>query len=87
MPSGPATIEYKASVLRGLHLPIAAAIGNRASDIAAYGQAGIVPDRIFIHLPEFTKEVFGPIAAHRATGFSDYARLDAMFDEPVTTGP
>lgn len=78
MAAGPATIEYKAAALVGLHLPIAAAIGNRASDITAYGRAGVAPDRIFIHLPEFTNEVRDPIAQHHATGFTDYNALDAM---------
>jgi hypothetical protein len=75
VPAGAPTVAYKAAVLRALHLPIAAAIGNRASDIAAYGEVGVSPDRIFIHLPEFADEVDGPIAAHKATAFTDYRRL------------
>jgi phosphatidate phosphatase PAH1 len=78
MPSGARTIDYKAGALRGLHLPVAAAIGNRASDITAYGRAGVAPDRIFVHLPEFSHELAAPLAAHRATGFTDYAALDEL---------
>jgi phosphatidate phosphatase PAH1 len=78
MAAGAPTIEYKAAALVGLHLPIAAAIGNRASDITAYGRAGVAPGRIFIHLPEFTNEVRDPIAQHLATGFTDYGALDGM---------
>jgi phosphatidate phosphatase PAH1 len=84
LPSGAPTVAYKASALEGLHLPIAAAIGNRATDILAYGRAGVAPDRIFIHLPEFTAEVSGAIAAHQATGFSDYAKLDALLGDART---
>ena len=78
MAAGAPTIAYKAAALTGLHLPIAAAIGNRASDITAYGRAGVAPDRIFIHLPEFAREVGAPIAGHHATGFADYTSIGAL---------
>ena len=81
--AGEETIAYKASALTGLHLPIAAAIGNRASDITAYGRAGVAADRIFIHLPEFDAEVRGPLGAHAGVGFTDYGKLDGMLTGPV----
>ena len=75
MPSGEPTIAYKAAALASLHVPVAFAIGNRASDIAAYERAGVAPDRIFIHLPEFAREVDGPIGKHRCVGFTEYAKI------------
>ena len=75
---GARTAAFKAETLKSLHLPIAAAVGNRASDIAAYAGVGLSPARIFIHLPEFTDEVGGPIAAHLATGFSEYPKLGVL---------
>jgi len=78
VPSGDRSAEYKTAVLRALTIPIAAGIGNRASDIAAYTRAKIPADRILIHLPEFEREVEGDLRASRAVGFSDYRKLTAL---------
>lgn len=72
---GKRTVDLKASTLDSLNVPIAAGVGNRASDIAAYRNAGLTPDRIFINLPEFTNEVRAPLAAGEATAFDHYADL------------
>lgn len=75
---GRRTIAFKTGVLRALRLPIAAAIGNRASDIAAYANAGLPPGRILINLPEFADEVRADLAAGKATGFDDYREVPAI---------
>jgi hypothetical protein len=72
---GECTTRLKTQTLAEIALPIAAGIGNRASDIAAYKNAGVPADRIFINLPEFTKEVRTQLAAGEATPFHDYAEL------------
>ncbi|MGE0549935.1 MAG: hypothetical protein AB7O24_01655 [Kofleriaceae bacterium] len=73
--AGQSSVSYKTSVLRALTVPIAAGIGNRRTDITAYRNAGLTPDRILIHLPEFVKELRADLAAGKATGFSDYRAL------------
>lgn len=72
---GSRTVAYKTSTLRSLRVPIAAGVGNRASDVAAYRNAGLAPDKIFINLPEFTKELRAVLAAGKATGFDQYKEL------------
>ncbi len=72
---GPKTVAFKADVLRKLGLPIHAAIGNRATDLAAYRQAGVPADRIFMKLPGFDDELANDLGAKRAVGFGDYASL------------
>ncbi len=73
---GEDTIEAKMQLLDLLaEFEIIAGIGNRATDIAAYGQTGVPPERIFIKLPEFEGEVAADIEAGRATDFSSYEAL------------
>jgi len=72
---GQRTVAFKSSVLDSIRVPIAAGIGNRASDIAAYRNAGLSPDRIFINLPEFTEELQDQLAAGQATPFDHYEDL------------
>jgi hypothetical protein len=72
------TVDYKtrtAEALAAAGLELAAGVGNRGSDITAYGNAGIAPDRIFIELPEYADEVEAPIAAGDAIGFASYDEL------------
>jgi hypothetical protein len=78
VPSGDRSVEYKTAVMRAITVPIAAGIGNRASDIAAYARARIPANRILIHLPEFEQEVEADLAASRAVGFTDYQKLAAL---------
>jgi hypothetical protein len=72
------TVEYKAQTLAALSaagLAIAAAVGNRASDVAAYARAGLPATRIFIELPEYAREVQPLIDADAAIGFTSYDAL------------
>ena len=75
---GSATIAYKSRVLAELPFAIAAAIGNRASDIEAYRAAGLPPGRILILDREYGGELRAPLAAGRATGFASYDQLDRL---------
>jgi phosphatidate phosphatase PAH1 len=74
---GAKTIAFKATELRALPMPIHAAIGNRATDVAAYHAAGIPADRIFVKLPEFESELAHDLGTKRAIGFTDYGSLIA----------
>src|SRR6185436_10268135 len=72
------TVDYKtrtAQALADAGLELAAGVGNRASDITAYGNAGIAPDRIFIEVPEYADEVQAPLADGDAIGFATYDEL------------
>jgi hypothetical protein len=69
---GSATVAFKTETLEALPLPITLAVGNRASDIDAYTNAGVDADRIFIKLPEFSGEVAPRLQAGDAVGFTAY---------------
>jgi hypothetical protein len=75
---GARAVEYKTATFAGLAVPILAGIGNRKSDITAYAKAGLPGSRIFIHLPEFAKEVRADLAAGNAVGFTDYLELPKL---------
>ena len=72
---GKSAIAYKTSTLKAITVPIAAGIGNRKSDITAYSTIGLPGTQIFIHLPEYIKEVKKDLADKKAIGFDDYAKL------------
>ena len=72
---GKSSVAHKSTTLGSLGVAIAAGVGNRASDITAYRNAGLTPDRIFINLPEFTKEMRAHLDAGEATPFDHYADL------------
>lgn len=73
---GDETIEAKTSMLGALAaFQIAAGVGNRHTDVAAYTNAGVPADRIYIKLPEFDEEVADDLAAGRAVGIDTYAGL------------
>ena len=74
---GKSTVTLKANLLDAIKVPIAAGIGNRASDITAYRGAGLMPDQIFINLPEYTGELRDRLAAGEATPFDQYTELRA----------
>ncbi|CAN5783521.1 hypothetical protein BH11MYX3_BH11MYX3_25920 [soil metagenome] len=74
------TVDFKAgamATIRTAGLVIAAGIGNRASDVAAYVRAGLEPERIFIGTTEFADELAPDLEAGRATGFATYDELRA----------
>lgn len=78
---GEDTIEFKSEALASLGgLKLIAGFGNRATDIDAYRNAGLSPDRILIKLPEFTEEIAGELMAGAATGFElyDVVRTDTL---------
>lgn len=73
---GEDTVEFKTAALAELDgFTLVAGIGNRASDIAAYTNARLSPERILIKLPEFTDEVEPSLAAGDASGFDHYDTL------------
>jgi hypothetical protein len=73
---GAATIAYKQRVLRGLDgFHIAAGVGNRKSDVAAYAAAGVPAERIFVKLPEYNGELGTALRAGAAVGFGAYGRI------------
>jgi len=77
---GSSTVSFKRDIAAPLasRFDIVAAIGNRATDIDAYRDAGIAGDRIFIKLPEFKGEVKTALDEHKAIGFDHYADLPAL---------
>lgn len=73
---GSATVAYKQRTLAELAgFTIAAGVGNRASDIAAYAGAGVPPERIFVKLPEYSGELAKSLTSGAALGFGAYSRL------------
>jgi hypothetical protein len=74
---GTASTDFKRAVIAPLvmKLDIVAAIGNRASDVTAYRDAGISGARIWMKLPEYAGELTAALQNHDATGFYDYASL------------
>jgi phosphatidate phosphatase PAH1 len=72
---GKRTVALKTAEMASIGVPIFAGIGNRASDIKAYRNAGLGPDRIFINLPEFTDELRPQLEAGEATPFDHYEDL------------
>jgi phosphatidate phosphatase PAH1 len=73
---GDDTIEFKSSALARLDsFYLLAGFGNRSTDIAAYGAAGLSADRIFIKLPEFEGELATDLAANKALGFYEYEAM------------
>ena len=73
---GDDTIEFKSSALARLSsFALLAGIGNRATDVAAYTDAGLSSDHIFIKLPEFSEELSADLMAGKATSFLEYEVL------------
>jgi phosphatidate phosphatase PAH1 len=74
---GADTVEFKRTTIQSLAgFDVKAGVGNRASDITAYTEAGLPANRIFIKLPEFTDEIGAAI--ENATGFELYDDLRAQ---------
>jgi hypothetical protein len=79
---GERSAAYKRGVLARLPAPLAAGIGNRASDIAAYTAAGLPPRRILIYRAELSRELGAELAAGRAVGFDDYGAVPGLVAAP-----
>jgi phosphatidate phosphatase PAH1 len=75
---GSSAIKYKTSTLKAFTVPIAFGIGNRKSDITAYTNIGLAAKQIFIHLPEYAKEVKKDLDGGNAMGFDDYSKLPTL---------
>lgn len=73
---GEDTIEFKSNAL-ALVAPFdfIAGVGNRATDVAAYTNAGLPASRIFVKLGEFADELAADLDAGNATGFWAYDDL------------
>jgi hypothetical protein len=75
---GSDTVDFKTGAFDDLTshgLDIALGIGNRASDVEAYTNAGVDRESIYIKLPEYISEVAGQLDDRRAVGFDSYATL------------
>jgi phosphatidate phosphatase PAH1 len=73
---GEDTVEFKTAALERLDgFELVAGFGNRATDVAAYGNVGLTPDRIFMKLPEFADELADDLATGHALGFNQYATV------------
>lgn len=75
---GDDTVAYKTRAITALAdsgVELAAGIGNRASDVAAYANAGIAAERIFVELPDYASELAPLLDSGAAIGFESYAEL------------
>lgn len=74
---GTATVAFKRAVVEPLvgRFEVVAAIGNRASDVTAYTDAGVSADHIYVKMSEFADELAAPLAAKQAVAFSSYDAL------------
>jgi phosphatidate phosphatase PAH1 len=73
---GAATVAYKRSVLAGLAgFSIAAGVGNRASDVSAYTDAGVPASKIFVKTSEYRGELSKALRSGAAVGFGAYSRI------------
>lgn len=73
---GAATVAYKERVMRSLaRFDIVAGVGNRKSDVAAYGAVGVPAERIFVKLPEYSGELGASLRAGAAVGFGAFGPL------------
>lgn len=75
---GQPTIDFKSDAFAELQdhgFAIGVGIGNRASDITAYTNAGVPAKSIFIKLPEFQSEIAAALTAGEAVGFASYDEL------------
>ena len=73
---GDDTVDFKTRAITDLGLRVAVGVGNRATDITAYANAGLAGDHIFIKLPEYQSEVQSALDAGQAIGFATYDALD-----------
>ncbi len=81
------TIDYKTSTITALGqgLDVAMGVGNRDSDITAYTNSDVAPDRIFILLPEYQSECQADLDAGKALGFTAYSDLASTYIAALPT--
>lgn len=75
---GDDTVEFKTKAITGViaqGLSVAIGVGNRATDITAYANAGLAGTQIMIKLPEYQSEVQSALDAGQAIGFATYDEL------------
>jgi phosphatidate phosphatase PAH1 len=75
---GDDTVEFKTKAMTDMiaqGASIAIGVGNRATDITAYANAGVAGSQIFIKLPEYQSEVQSALDAGQAIGFAAYDDL------------
>ena len=77
---GSDTVDYKTTTLAAIaaEVTVVAGVGNRASDLTAYTNAGLDPSAIFIKLPEYESEVRSQLDAGAATALPDYGELGSL---------
>ncbi len=75
------TIDYKTQAITALEesMTVVVGVGNRDSDISAYTDAQVAPDRIYIKLPEYESECQSDLDAGKAIGFTAYDDLRTMY--------
>lgn len=70
------TIDAKTAMLADLApFDVLAGVGNRHTDVAAYSNAGIAADHIYIKLPEFEAEVSNDLTQGKAVGIDAYVGM------------
>jgi phosphatidate phosphatase PAH1 len=77
---GDDTVEFKTKAITGViaqGLSVEIGVGNRATDITAYANAGVAGALTFIKLPEYQSEVQSALDAGQAIGFATYDELRA----------
>jgi hypothetical protein len=66
---------------------LVAGVGNRATDVSAYTNAGLAPERILVKLPEFESELAADLDDNKAVGFELYSALDMPALVSASTDP
>jgi phosphatidate phosphatase PAH1 len=68
--------KHALEALRATGVRIAFGIGNRATDITAYGHAGLTAERIWIEDTQYASEIDPLVAKGLATAFKTYQALE-----------
>ena len=73
------TIDYKTQTIGALALPVVMGVGNRASDVTAYGNVGLSATATFVKLPEYQSELQPDLDGGLAIGIASYDDLRTMY--------
>jgi LNS2 (Lipin/Ned1/Smp2) len=76
---GAPTVDYKVGAMTELGVTVGVGIGNRQTDLQAYGRVGVAGNRTFLKLPEFSSELQADLAAGRGVGFTSYTSIASTF--------